>query len=32
MVGRNRNEVVGKRSELFTHPEDRSISEEAHRR
>ena len=32
MVGRNRNEIVGKRSELFTHPEDRSISEEAHRR
>ena len=32
MVGRNRDEIVGKRSEVFTHPEDRDISEEAHRR
>ena len=32
MIGRNRDEIVAKRSELFTHPEDRSISEKAHRR
>jgi len=32
MVGYNRDEIVAKRSELFTHPEDYSISEEAHRR
>src|ERR1035441_32427 len=32
MVGRNRDEIVGKRSELFTHPEDRSISDKAHHR
>jgi diguanylate cyclase (GGDEF)-like protein/PAS domain S-box-containing protein len=32
MVGRNRNEIVAKRSELFTHPEDRSISDKAHHR
>jgi PAS domain S-box-containing protein len=32
MVGRNRDEIVAKRSEVFTHPEDRDISEEAHRR
>src|ERR1039457_2266600 len=27
MVGRNRDEIVGKRPELFTPPEDRSISD-----
>src|ERR1039457_6375704 len=27
MVGRNRDEIVAKRSELFTPPEDRSISD-----
>ena len=32
MVGRNREEIVGKGPALFTHPEDRGISEEAHRR
>ena len=32
MVGRNRDEIVAKGSEAFTHPEDRDISEEAHRR
>jgi diguanylate cyclase (GGDEF)-like protein/PAS domain S-box-containing protein len=32
MIGRNRDEIVAKRSELFTHPEDRSISDKAHRR
>ena len=32
MVGRDRDEIVGKDSEPFTHPEDRSISYEAHRR
>src|ERR1035441_4954362 len=32
MVGRNRNEIVAKCSELFTHPEDRSISDKAHHR
>ncbi len=32
MVGRNSKEIVGKGSALFTHPEDRGISEEAHRR
>ena len=32
MVGRNRDEIVGKYSELFTHPEDLGISEEAQRR
>jgi diguanylate cyclase (GGDEF)-like protein/PAS domain S-box-containing protein len=32
MIGRNRDEIVAKRSELFTHPEDRSISDEAHHR
>jgi diguanylate cyclase (GGDEF)-like protein/PAS domain S-box-containing protein len=32
MVGYNRDEVVGKASEAFTHPEDRDISKEAHRR
>jgi len=32
MVGRNRDEIVGKGSEVFTHPEDLDISEEAHRR
>ena len=32
MVGRNRDEIVGKDSALFTHPEDRAISEEAQRR
>jgi diguanylate cyclase (GGDEF)-like protein/PAS domain S-box-containing protein len=32
MIGRNREEIVAKRSELFTHPEDRSISDKAHRR
>ena len=32
MVGRNRDEIVAKCSELFTHPEDRSISDKAHRR
>lgn len=32
MVGRNRDEIVAKRSELFTHPEDRSISDKAHHR
>src|ERR1035441_3130059 len=29
MVGRNRNEIVAKCSELFTHPEDRIISDKA---
>src|ERR1017187_2032193 len=32
MIGRNRDEIVGKRLELFTHPEDRSISDKAHHR
>ncbi len=32
MVGYNRDEIVAKRSELFTRSEDYSISEEAHRR
>ncbi|MGO8723908.1 MAG: PAS domain S-box protein, partial [Acidimicrobiales bacterium] len=32
MVGYARDEIVGKDSELFTHPEDRSISYEAHLR
>jgi len=32
MLGRNRDEVVGKRSDVFTHLEDRDISDEAHRR
>jgi len=32
MVGYNRDEVVGKASEAFTHPEDLAISEAAHRR
>jgi len=32
MLGRNRDEVVGKCSDVFTHLEDRDISEEAHRR
>ena len=32
MVGRNREEIVGKDSAPFTHPEDRSITKEAHRR
>ena len=32
MVGRNREEIVGKGLTAFTHPEDRSITEEAHRR
>src|ERR1035441_10967518 len=32
MIGRNRDEIVGKRSELFTHPEDRCISDKAHHR
>jgi diguanylate cyclase (GGDEF)-like protein/PAS domain S-box-containing protein len=32
MIGRNRDEIVAKRSVLFTHPEDRSISDKAHRR
>jgi diguanylate cyclase (GGDEF)-like protein/PAS domain S-box-containing protein len=32
MVGRNRDEIVAKRSELFTHPEDRCISDKAHHR
>ena len=32
MVGRKREEIVGEDSELFTHLEDRPISEEAHRR
>ena len=32
MIGRNRDEIVAKCSELFTHPEDRSISDKAHHR
>ena len=32
MVGRSREEIVGKGSAPFTHPEDRGITEEAHRR
>ena len=32
IIGRNRDEVVGKGSEVFTHPEDLGISEEARRR
>ena len=32
MVGHNRDEIVAKCSELFTHPEDRSISDKAHHR
>ncbi len=32
MLGCNRDEVVGKRSDVFTHLEDRDISDEAHRR
>jgi diguanylate cyclase (GGDEF)-like protein/PAS domain S-box-containing protein len=32
MIGRNRDEIVAKRSELFTHPEDRIISDKAHHR
>ena len=32
MIGRSREEIVGKDSALFTHPEDRGITEEAHRR
>jgi diguanylate cyclase (GGDEF)-like protein/PAS domain S-box-containing protein len=31
-IGRTREEIFGKDSALFTHPEDRSITEEAHRR
>ncbi len=32
MVGRSRDEIVGKGPALFTHPEDLAISEEAQRR
>ncbi|MFZ2058737.1 MAG: PAS domain S-box protein [Acidimicrobiales bacterium] len=32
MIGRSREEIVGKNIASFTHPEDRGITEEAHRR
>jgi diguanylate cyclase (GGDEF)-like protein/PAS domain S-box-containing protein len=32
MAGRDRQEIIGKDSAPFTHPEDRGITEEAHRR
>jgi diguanylate cyclase (GGDEF)-like protein/PAS domain S-box-containing protein len=32
MIGRNREEIIGKDSTSFTHPEDRSLTEESHRR
>ena len=32
MIGRSREEIIGKDSAPFTHPEDRSITEEAHHR
>ncbi|MGD0256188.1 MAG: EAL domain-containing protein [Acidimicrobiales bacterium] len=32
MIGRNRNEIIGKDSASFTHSEDRGITKEAHHR
>jgi PAS domain S-box-containing protein len=32
MIGRNREEIVGKATTSFAHPGDRSIAEEARRR
>jgi diguanylate cyclase (GGDEF)-like protein/PAS domain S-box-containing protein len=32
MIGRNRDEIIGKDSALFTYSEDRGITEEAHHR